>query len=124
MRLFLAVAAVLAWLIGGMLLVAPGPFYAPLEIEMTPKIAAMGQAQGAILVGLGLINWMARDAEPRGLLAVLAGNALIQVLSLAVAVRIAMLAPKAAGSVGIHVVLGALYVVFLVRARRAAAIPR
>jgi hypothetical protein len=120
MKIFLAIAAVMAWLIGAMLLLAPAPFYAPLEITVTDKIAAMAQAQGAILIGLGVTTWMARQAEGRGLVAVLAGNAVVQVLSLGVAVRIASLAPKAAGSVLIHVVLGGFFLFFLFRARRAA----
>src|SRR5690242_11822769 len=84
MRIFLAIAAILAWLFGAALLFAPMQFYAPAKIEMTPMLATIAQAHGATLVGLGVIDWMARNADPGGARAVLAGNLVVQVLSLGV----------------------------------------
>jgi hypothetical protein len=52
MNLFLAIAAVLAWFFGGMMLFFPQPFYAPTGLSMTPMMATVAQAPGAILVGL------------------------------------------------------------------------
>jgi hypothetical protein len=80
-KLFLAIAAVLAWLFGAMLLWVPGKFYAPTGLVMTPLLATVAQAHGATLVGVGVIDWIARDAEGRGLIGVLGGNLVIQVLS-------------------------------------------
>jgi len=70
-KIFLSIAAVFAWLFGAMLLLAPGPFYAPAGVAMTPMVATIAQAHGATLVGLGVINWMARGANRQGLVAVL-----------------------------------------------------
>ena len=121
MRIFLAIAAILAWLFGAALLFAPMQFYAPAKIEMTPMLATIAQAHGATLVGLGVIDWLARNAERSGLIAVLAGNLVVQVFSLGVVIRTMALGAGAAVAPGvvIHVVLGALFAFFLVRLRRA-----
>lgn len=87
MRLFLAIAAILAWLFGALLMLIPGEFYAPTGIKMTPMLATLAQAHGATLVGLGLIDWLARNADRRGIVAVLSGNLLSQLLSLGVVLR-------------------------------------
>ncbi len=119
MRTFLGVAAVLAWIFGALLLLAPGPFYAPTGIAMTPMLATIAQAHGATLVGLGAVDWLARGAEPRGIRAVLAGNLVVQVLSLLVVLRTMSLGAGArvAPGVVIHVVLGSLFAFFLARSR-------
>ena len=62
MRLFLAIAGVLAWLFGSTLLLAPGQFYAPTRLALTAVLATPAQAHGATLIGLGTINWLARRA--------------------------------------------------------------
>ena len=120
MKIFLAIAAVLAWLFGLMLLVAPTQFYAPVGIVMTPMAATIAQAHGATLIGLGTINWISRHAQGRGLLAVLTGNLVVQILSFVVAVRTSMLGAgaSAAPAFVIHTLLGTGFIVFLVRARR------
>jgi hypothetical protein len=86
-------------------------------ISMTPMIATIAQAHGATLVGLGVINWLARRAERNGLFAVLAGNLVVQVLSLVVAGVTEQLGagPKMMPAIVIHVVLGALNAFFLLR---------
>jgi len=122
MKIFLSIAAVLAWIFGGALLLAPGPFYAPTGIAITPMLATVAQAHGATLVGLGVIDWLARNAEKRGLIAVLAGNLVVQILSLAVVLRTMTLGAGVAVAPGvvIHVVLGGLFAYFLWKARKAA----
>lgn len=126
MKIFLAVAAVLAWLFGVMLMLAPAQFYAPVGIVMTPMLATVAQAHGGTLIGLGTINWLARHAEGRGLVAVLAGNLVIQILSFVVAVRTSMLGAgaSAAPAFVIHTLLGVGFAMFLVRVRRDAALAR
>jgi len=120
MRTFLALAAVLAWGFGLMLLLMPAKFYAPTGIVMTPLIATLAQAHGATLIGLGVIDWLARGAEKRGVIAVLAGNLIVQLLSLLVVLRTMQLGAGSAVAPGvlIHVVLGSLFAFFLLRARR------
>jgi hypothetical protein len=122
MRIFLAIAAVLAWLVGFTLLFAPGAFYAPTGIAMTPMFATVAQAHGATLVGVGVIDWLARNADTRGVRAVLGGNLVVQLLSLGVVIRTMTLGAGAAVAPGIviHVVLGGMFAAFLLRARRSA----
>lgn len=119
-KIFLSIAAVLSWLFGAMLLLAPGPFYAPTGLAMTPIVATVAQAHGATLVGLGVINWMARGANRQGLVAVLAGNLVVQILSLGVAIRTVMLGAGASAtpSIFIHVVLGVLFLFFLLQVNK------
>ena len=120
MNILLAVAAVLAWLFGGMLIFMPQEFYAPVGIAMTPMLATNSQAHGATLIGLGVIDWLARGADRRGIVAVLAGNLVTQILSLLVVARTMQLGAGAAmaPAIVIHVVLGTLFTYFLFKATR------
>jgi hypothetical protein len=122
MKTFLGIAAALAWLFGAMLIAIPEKFYEPTGIVMTPLAATLAQAHGATLIGLGLIDWLARNADRQGLIAVLAGNLLAQVLSLLVVFRTMQLGAGAAVAPGvaIHVVLISLFAYFLVEARKVA----
>jgi len=123
MKIFLSIAAVLAWLFGAALILAPAGFYAPTGIAMTPLLATIAQAHGATLFGLGVIDWMSRSATGASARAVLAGNLVVQVLSLGVVLRTMSLGAGAAVAPGvvIHVVLGGLFAFFLARSRRAQA---
>jgi len=122
MKIFLGIAAVLAWFFGAMLIAVPEKFYEPTGIAMTPMLATIAQAHGATLIGLGLIDWLARHADRQGLIAVLAGNLLVQALSLLVVLRTMQLGAGMAVAPGvvIHVVLGGLFGYFLVKTRRSA----
>lgn len=117
MKIFLSITAVLAWVFGLMLLLQPAKFYEPTGLVLTPMLATLAQAHGASLVGLGVINWLARNADRSGLFAVLAGNLVVQILSLVVVVITMRLGAgmKVAPAIGIHVVLGVLYAFFLTR---------
>ncbi len=121
-RWLLMVSAILAWLFAAALLFAARQFEAPVGIDVTPTIATIAQAQGAILAGLGVVNWLSRKVTDRtALSAVLAGNLVVQVLSLAVAARAVLLGlfpPRGAGALVIHVVLGAWFAVELLRSQR------
>src|SRR5262249_31383364 len=87
-RWALTIGAVLAWVFGAMLVLVPGPFFAPIGIVMTDKIATIAQNQGAALIAIGVIDFLARGTTDRtALRAVLVGNLVIQVLSLLVAIR-------------------------------------
>jgi hypothetical protein len=122
MKAFLSIAALVGWLVGGMLLFVPGKFYAPIGISMNPMVATLAQAHAATLIGLAFINWLARNSDPRILSPVLAGNLIMQVLSLGVVLWTAMLGAGAAVVPGIviHVVLSSLFAYFLLRASRSA----
>jgi len=85
-----------------------------------PSMRLFPQAHGATPIGLGVIDWLARTADKRGLIAVLAGNLVVQLLSLLVVVRTMLLGAGAAVAPGvvIHIALGGLSAYFLVKARR------
>jgi len=87
MKLFLSIAAILAWLFGFGLLLAPSGFYAPLQIVFTPLLGTIAQAHGATLIGVGVINWMCRSLKGKDVKPVLIGNLVIQILSFYVAVQ-------------------------------------
>jgi hypothetical protein len=119
MKLLLSIAAILAWFFGVMLIAIPDRFYEPTGIVITPMLATLAQAHGATLIGLGTINWLARTADKQGLIAVLTGNLVVQVLSLLVVFRTMQLGAGAAVAPGvaIHIVLGGLFLFFLMRTR-------
>src|SRR5262245_25691868 len=123
MKLFLAVSAALAFIFGLALLFASSSFYAPMGIVVTPAIAVTAQTQGAILVGLGMLNWTARSLPPPSVRPVLMGNLVVQVLSLAVIVRALVLRivpAQNAGAILVHTVLGVGFAYFLARSWDAA----
>ena len=121
-RWFLRLSAILAWLFAIMLLFNARSFEAPVGIDVTPKIATIAQAQGAILLGLGVINWIAAAIEDQGaVLAVLLGNLVVQLASLGVAGRALLLGifpPAAAPAVIIHTLLTIGFGWYLTRTRR------
>jgi hypothetical protein len=125
MKIFLAIAAILAWLFGAGLLLAPAKFYEPIGITYTPILGTVAQAHGATLFGLGVITWLARGADRQGLMAVLGGSLVVQILSLLVALRVMSLGAGASAtpSIVIHVVLGAVFAYFLIKTRRTPARP-
>jgi hypothetical protein len=120
MRIFLSVTAILAWVISLALLLMPKQFFEPMGIELTPLLATIPQAQGATLFGLGVVNWLGRNAEKRGLIAILGGNLVVQFLSILVLIRSMSLGTGAAVAPGmvLHVVLGSLCAYFLLKARK------
>jgi hypothetical protein len=121
MKIFLIVSALLAWLFGAALLFASAAFLAPMGIQATPAVAVSAQAQGAILIGLGVINWRARNLHGSAAEPVLAGNFVVQLLSLIVigrAILLGIVPPQNAGAVVIHVLLGTGFMYFLAAERR------
>ena len=119
MKIFLSIAAVLAWVFGLALILTPDKFYSPTGIIMTPLLATIAQAHGATLFGLGVVNWLAKKADRKGLIAVLTGNLFVQTLSLGVVIRTIMLVGMAVfpGAI-IHITLGSLFAYFLYKAYR------
>lgn len=120
MKLFLMIAAVLAWLFSAALLIVPGGFYAPTGIVLTPMLATIAQAHGATLFGLGVVTWLARNADHKGQMAVCGGSFVVQILSLGVVLRTMQLGAGLAVAPGVvlHLVLGTAFAVFYLRAKR------
>ena len=122
MKIFLSIAGALALLFGFALLFFPQAFYAPTGMTLTPLLATLAEAHGATLTGLGTINILARTLDPRSAMPVLAGNLVVQVLSLGVVLHTMRLGAglNVLPGVIIHVVLGGLFAWFYLRSRRSA----
>lgn len=120
----LAVGSAIAFLLGAFMIFATTQFLEPLGLSGDPKVALLGQAQGTLLISIGLTNWMVRQSDDwPALRAVLAGNLAAQVISIAINLRgyFAGLVPQAVvGQVGLHVLLGLGYAYFLIRQPRVA----
>lgn len=80
----------------------------------TPAAAkVLSRDVGATLIGLGVINWMARNATGDALRALLVGNVVVQALELlinAYEIVAQELPTQAAPGLIIHLVLGAVFV--------------
>jgi hypothetical protein len=118
MKIFLAISAILAWIFGAALLAATQQFVEPMHIQLTPAIAVLAQAQGAILLGLGVINFKVRNFPHEYVRPVLAGNLIVQLLSLAVITRalaVGAVPRQNFQAIVIHVLLGSGFSYFLLR---------
>src|SRR2546426_6622726 len=76
---------------------------------------------GVTLIGVGVINWIGRDATGTPLRAILVGNVVIQALELVVngyEIGAGLLPRPAAGGLVIHLVLRATFRPAMRRARR------
>ncbi len=106
-RSVLIVSAFVAWGFGALLLFSPRQFEAPVGIDLTEKVATIAQMQGALLAGIGLINWLSRSVtDRRALRAVLAGNLLVQVISFIVVARAILIGLFPSSAVGTDHPLG------------------
>ena len=95
------------------LLVFPTTMLANFGLGISDGAKVLSRDVGATLIGLGVINWMARNATGDALRALLVGNVVIQALELVVnAYEIAVgdLTTQAAGGLLIHLVLGGVFV--------------
>jgi len=122
MKILLLISGILAILIGIAAVFATKGFFAGTGVMLDDKTATLGQAQGVMLIALGTINLLSRGVEfPR---AVLAGNAVAQFGSLAINVRalvLSLVSSQVGGAIAMHVVLGGLFIFFLVRGPKKAA---
>ena len=120
MKIFLGISAVLSWLFGVLLIFFVQQFYSQLGIEINDKLALIASAEGAGLIGLGLINWLARHIDRPGQIAVLSGNLLTQAISLILIVRATMMHVVTGTTSGIviHLLFGVGFAYFLIRTSR------
>ncbi|MES1190914.1 MAG: hypothetical protein ABUS47_07535 [Steroidobacter sp.] len=120
MKIFLAITAIMSWLFGIMMLFFAKDFYAPMGIHLTEQFNLIAQAEGAGLMGLGVFNWMARNMNRQGQIAILSGNLLTQAISLVLLTRAAMLHIVSGTLSGVitHLLFGAGFAYFLLRASR------
>ena len=117
--LALMIGAVVAILAGLGFALAPAQLLSGFGFTAPPEAVVVTRDIGVTLVGLGILNWLARDAVGSALRAILIGNLFIQVAELVVngwEIAVGLIPAQAAGGIVLHVVLGALFLLALRRA--------
>ena len=123
-RLALTVGAVQAFAFGLPLLVLPAAILGVSGLALPDGGVAIARGAGATLIGLGVFDWSLRDATGETLRALLGGNLAVQALSLMVnsgEVLAGHLPVQAASASLLHLILGAIFVLALLREARGAA---
>ena len=113
------IGAVAAFVFGLALVVFPASLLAGFGVGAPNEAIDLSRDVGATLIGLGVINWMARDAAGAALRAILVGNVVVQALEIVVngyEIIAGTLPTQAAPGLGIHLVLGAIFVLAMRRA--------
>ena len=119
-RLALVIGAIFAVAFGLALAVTPDAMLGGFGLAAPDTARILSRDLGVTLIGLGVINWIARGATGVGLRAILVGNVVVQALEFVVngAEVVAGLLPvQAIGGVVLHVVLGAIFVLAMTRMR-------
>jgi hypothetical protein len=102
-----------ALVFGLVLLVFPTSMLAGFGLAVPNEAKVLSRDLGATLIGLGVINWMARNATGDALRALLVGNVVVQALELLIngyEIAVGDLPTQAAGGLLIHLALGAVFV--------------
>jgi hypothetical protein len=112
-RVALMIGGIAAFVSGLALLVFPTSTLAGFGLAVSPEARVLSRDVGATLIGLGVINWMARGATGEALRALLVGNVVVQALEFLIntyEIVVGDLPTQAAGGLLIHLALGAVFV--------------
>ncbi len=107
------IGGVAAVVFGLALFVSPESMLAGFGLSTPAAAKVLSRDVGATLIGLGVINWMARNAAGEALRALLVGNVIVQALELlinAYEIVVQDLPAQAAPGLLIHLALGAVFV--------------
>ena len=107
------IGGVVALVFGLALFVSPESMLAGFGLSTPTAAKVLSRDVGATLIGLGMINWMARNASGDALRALLVGNVVVQALELLIngyEIVVGDLPSQAAGGLLIHLILGAVFV--------------
>lgn len=121
-KLALTIGAAAALLFGLLLILLPSQMLKGFGLGAPTEGLVLSRDVGSVLVGLAVINWLARDATGAGLRAVLVGNVVVQAVELLVngyELAVGELPPAAAPGLAIHVVLGLVFALALWRPSKA-----
>jgi hypothetical protein len=119
-RVILIVGAAAALLFGLGLTLLPDQMLAGFGLETPTAARVLSRDVGVTLLGLAVLNWLARNLHGDALRVILAANLFVQIAELVVnGIELAVgdLPPAAAGGLLIHIVLGALFAWPLLRGR-------
>ena len=114
------IGGVAAVVFGLALFVSPESMLAGFGLATPVAAKVLSRDVGATLIGLGVINWMARNATGEALRAILVGNVVVQALELVVnagEIAVGLLPAQAGGGLVIHLVLGVILVLAMRRAQ-------
>jgi hypothetical protein len=107
------IGGVAAIVFGLALFVFPESMLAGFGLATPVAAKVLSRDVGATLIGLGVINWMARNATGDALRALLVGNLVVQALELLIngyEIVVGDLPAQSAGGLLIHLALGAVFV--------------
>jgi hypothetical protein len=107
------IGGVAAVVFGLALFVSPESMLVGFGVATPAAARVLARDVGATLIGLGLINWMARNATGEVLRALLVGNVVVQALELLInasEIVVGDLPTQAAGGLLIHLALGTVFV--------------
>jgi hypothetical protein len=120
-KVLLLVSGILAVGLGVAMMVAAKPFLESQGFVVDAKIAVIGQAQGAVLLGLGAINLLvARVTDPAALRAGAAGNIVVHLAALAVnvhALAADLVGSSVRGDAGGHTIFAVAFAIAWYRLR-------
>ena len=111
-KLALTIGAVAALLFGLALILAPAQMLGGFGLGVPTEALIVSRDIGVTLIGLAIVNWMARDATGPAVRALIIGNLFIQVAEAVVngwEVAVGVLPTQAAGGVVLHAVLAAVF---------------
>ena len=118
-RLALSIGAVVAILAGLGFTLAPAQMLSGVGFAAPTEAVIVMRDIGVTLIGLGVLNWLARDATGPAVRAILIGNLFIQVAETLVngwELTTGLIPSQAAGGLVLHVALGAIFLLALRRA--------
>ncbi len=117
-KLALQIGAVLAIVFGAALTFVPSQMLGGFGIGSPSEALVVSRDVGVTLIGLGIINWLARDATGQVARALLLGNLFIQAAEAVVngwETAAGILPAAAAGGVVLHLILAGVFVLGLRR---------
>ena len=117
--LALSIGAVLAFVFGAALALLPDQMLAGFGLGTPKEALVVSRDVGVTLIGLGIINWLARNATGDALRGILWGNIFIQVAEFVVngwEIAAGILPGSAVGGLVLHLVLAVILVLGLRRA--------
>ncbi len=118
-QLSLSIGALAALVFGLALALAPAQMLSGFGLGTPVEGQIVSRDVGVTLIGLAIINWMARDATGTALRGLLWGNIFIQAAEIVVngwEIAAGILPSAAAGGLVIHLVLGIVFALGLRRA--------
>ena len=107
------IGGIAAVVFGLALFVSPESMLAGFGLATPVAAKVLSRDVGATLIGLGVINWMARNASGEAVRALLVGNVVVQALELVIntyEIVAGDLPGQAAPGLLIHLVLGAVFI--------------